>query len=295
MHTIQIEHRSFEIPSQWSEVTPKHAKDIAVCLLASLSITDFKSSLMLRWLNLHDKLFTFEGRLYIQFESKRKLLLYAPRMQYPYLNPGDWSILCQTIDWLFVDDKDSENPRFRSQLINNPLPQIKSRLSSFIGPDHFLADCSAIEFAKADTRCMNFRSTNDPKYLDEMIAILYRPRKNFIKLKSYFSGELETDDRIPYSDACISNAKHFSKIDFVYKFLILLFFEGCSHVMANKYRNVFSGSSNSESSGWASVFQMIAPDVTKIEKVMHINIHTLLFDFDEKIKQSIQDRKKYKL
>lgn len=285
MNVLQIGNNTFETPANWDEVTGFHALDIASALISSSTIQEFKTRLMLRWLKLEGKIYSFGDRIYTSQGSKRKTLKLHSKGKALFICPEDWYMLCETLDWMFITAPDGKTKLFHSRLTRNPIPVIKCKRLVLHGPDDMLSNCSSIEFAKADTRLQSYRNTGAEKYLDELIAVLYRPRGYFRVLKKYATGYYNTDVRLPYSDAHLANAARISKLPADQRQAILMWFEGCSHTMADKYDAVFSGGPSGEDNlGWAGVFQRIADKATEIEKVMAVNIHTLLFDLDQRIR-----------
>ena len=287
MNVLEIGKNTFETPGNWEEVTPLQATDIASALLSSSTIQDFKSRLMLRWLKLEGKIYSHNDRIYTNQGSKRKTLKLHSKGKAMYISPEDWYMLCETLDWLFIDSQNGKARHFHSGLTRNLFPVIKAGSVKLYGPDNGLANCSAIEFAKADTRLMSYRNTGEGKYLDELIAVLYRPRRKFRYFSRIFYSDFSTDLRVKYSDAHLINSSKISLLPAELRQVILMWFEGCSHAMADKYTAVFSGGdSSNDDSGWAGVFQRIADKATEIESVMEVNIHTLLFDLNERIKHA---------
>ena len=287
MNVLEIGKNTFETPENWDEVSPEQATDIASALLSSSTTQDFKTRLLLRWLKLEGKIYTQNDRIYTNQGSKRKTLKLHSKGKAMYISPEDWFRLCETLNFMFVDAPGGKTKAFQSRITVNPLPKIKTGSRKLIGPADLLENCSSIEFAKADTRCISFRNTNDEKYLNELIAVLYRPRRRFRRLTRFFSGIYNTDERVKYSDAHLENSRLIAKLPLEIRQAILLWFEGCCNVIASQYDAVFSGGEGSDDKkGWAGVFQRIADKATEIESVMEVNIHTLLFDLNERIKHA---------
>jgi hypothetical protein len=287
MNEIQIGKHIFETPESWEEVSKSQALDIAQALINSTTIEDFKSRLMLRWLKLEGNVYSLNNRTYVRKGSKSKTLRLHRQGKPMFISPEDWFMICETLNWMFIDAPDGKTKLFRSRITQNPVPVIKKGFTKYYGPDDLLSNCSAVEFAKADTRLISFRNTGEEHHLNEMIAVLYRPRRRFRRIARMITGNYNTDRRVKYSDAHLKNAGNIAKLPFETRYTILIWFEGCCTVMAEKYDQVFSGGASSDDSkGWAGVFQRIADKATEIESVMEVNIHTLLFDLNERIKQS---------
>jgi hypothetical protein len=287
MNEIQIGLNTYETPESWEDVSREQSIDIAWALINSSTIQDFKSRLMLRWLKMEAKIYTFKDRIYTNQGSKRKTPRLHRQGKAMFISPEDWFLICETLNWMFAVSPKNKNPFFQSRLTTNPVPVIKNGNSRLFGPENLLSDCSAIEFAKADTRRISFRNTTEEKYLNELIALLYRPRRRFRRIARLITGNYNTDPRVKYSDAYLKNADIIAKLPSEIRHAILIWFEGCCTVMAERYNAVFSGGeSTDDSTGWAGVFQRIADKATEINSVMELNIHTLLFDLNERIKQS---------
>lgn len=289
MNVIQIGEATSNTPESWEEVSKQQVHDIAWALLNSATIQDFKSRLMLRWLKLEGKIYSFNEKIYTNQGSKRKTLRLHRQGKAMFISFDDWYRVCETLDWMFVASSDGKKQYFRSSITENPVPviNIKKGRTRLFGPDDFLANCSAIEFAKADTRLISFRNTGKEQYLNELIAALYRPRRRFRNLSRMITGNYDNGFRVKYSDTHLANAGNIAKIQPEIRHAILIWFEGCCTAMAQKYDSVFSGGESADDGkGWAGVFQRIADKATEIESVMEVNIHTLLFDLNERIKHA---------
>jgi hypothetical protein len=78
--------------------------------------------------------------------------------------------------------------------IDNKIP----RFRGLTGPGDALQNCTFYEYKEAYAAWYQYQNTQDPAFLDEMIAILYRPAKPFLilqKRQKTYSG----DPRIPLS------------------------------------------------------------------------------------------------
>jgi hypothetical protein len=282
MNVLQIGESTHQTPEDWPEVTHSQALDIAEALTNSTTVQDFKSRLMLRWLNLEGNVYAINNRTYVRQGSKRKTLRLHRSGKAVYIADEDWALLCETLNWMF--ENRNKQPVFHSKLTLNPIPVIRLKGKTFYGPDSLLTNSSAVEYAKADTRRVSYAQTNDPQHLHEMMAALYRPPIRFRKIKSLFANKPFDDIRQPFADAHLKNADIMKHASPETKQAVLLFFDGCNNVFHDTYSALFSeGESGESGKGWAAVFQQIASHVTNIEQVMEVNIHTLLFDLNERI------------
>ncbi|MUP44906.1 hypothetical protein E0K83_03990 [Gramella sp. BOM4] len=99
--------------------------------------------------------------------------------------------------------------------VKNPLPSITIDKTDLLGPDTALGNCTYEEvFVHGQNAMIDFCNTNEEEYLDELVAILYRPAVKGKRPK--FSAE-----------ALEENIELVKKLDPEVKFGVFLFFSSC--------------------------------------------------------------------
>lgn len=67
-----------------------------------------------------------------------------------------------------------------------------------IGPDDALANCTFYEYKEAYAQWFQYQDTSDESYLDQLIALLYRPKRKYLRLKK-LRKNFNNDFREPYT------------------------------------------------------------------------------------------------
>jgi hypothetical protein len=65
--------------------------------------------------------------------------------------------------------------------------QMLPSIGKLVGPDDALTNCSIFEYKEAFTQFNEYRTSHEEETLDRMIAILYRPRKYFFRIRKRFA------------------------------------------------------------------------------------------------------------
>lgn len=183
-----------------------------------------------------------------------------------------------------------------NNLVRNLIPSIKIRLKKYYGPSDRFQNITLIEFAKAETRYKNYIETNNEKYLNELIAILYRPKKWFIpflKLINNYNG----DKRREYNDRYIKNMDRISNLPINLRLAILLYWEGCRLYIMNKYTHVFSRDQEEKKNdtGWAGLITDLAgTKFGDIDQTANTLLHTILIYLETAAIRAIEMEKDIK-
>ncbi|MBK6820251.1 MAG: hypothetical protein IPG85_11945 [Bacteroidetes bacterium] len=110
------------------------------------------------------------------------------------------------------------------QLTKNPMPVIKD----YFGPADNFDDITCGEFEDAEASFFSLKELKEEKYLNNIIAILWRKKVN--------------GKKIPHTDYDIKpHMPVFEKINFKNKIILFLWYIGCREYIAKIFPEVFAG------------------------------------------------------
>jgi hypothetical protein len=273
MNTVKIDNKTFVFPSTWNELDRDQLLRVATVFMMEIPDIEKKIRIIIHFLKLKGRIIS---------HNERNYLLFGKYKYFKWMIPGgirtgkvkqivdeDLFMICETLNFLF------EKNMLTIQLV----PVISKK---FYGPDSRLANVSFIEFAKADIRHRNYISSENEMYLDEMLAVLYRPAKKFISFRK-FLGLPIGDIRQKYSDDCIKNAKHFKNIPRRYKKALLLYWEGCYNFMIDTFPHVFTGNSDGSDDGFGfagMITELAGSKFGNTEQTAETNMLTILLHLE---------------
>jgi hypothetical protein len=302
MQVVEFEGKDITYPGSWDEMTLKYLKPLAQLLFMGLSPADFKIKLIFKWLNLDKRLFNYNDRTYFISGIYRLSPILAisgiKKNKVKFFDKSDAWLLAETLNFLLTAEEQPDGQkkyRRNIQLLKQLIPVITAGKERLYGPGDRMINITAGEFAKAETRYQSYLNTGDEKYLNELIAVLYRPNKRFINLRKFFQ-HWDGENRVDYHDFHLARAKAIGKIDHVTRLCILLHFEGCRNYAVNQNPEIFEPDGSDEpenNTGWAGIFQAISDKPTEIEQIARLNFWTLLFDLKQKAIQAKKLESKY--
>ncbi len=254
MNQVEIDGKTYSMPSTWNELTRKQILFVSRLFQGQLSMVDFKLRALFDFLSVKSKVI------------KR-------------IHPEDAYFLCESLDFLFKE----------VTLTKNLLPVIGTGWRKWVGPSDAMMNCTFGEFTMANSLLDAFYKTNEPKYLDEMVAVLYRPRKRFWFIRKGF-----TDNQNPRQRLAIrsleTRCKRMSAVDYSIKYSVFLFFSGVLNSLPVLYPYVYErkGDSGREDNGWASLIISLADGKTddkSLETVMNSNLYNVMIGLNKKAKE----------
>ena len=251
MNIVQIDSVSCNLPSTWNELTKKQLLYISKQFQKGISVVDFKVQALYELLTVKKKLFF-------------------------RIHPEDAHFLCQTLDFLLKD----------VTLTRNVIPVIWHRFHKYYGPSDTMLQCTFGEFTRAHSRLDLYFETKNEKFLDEIVAILYRPKKSAWCIRKYFSNS--RDPRRKLHDLSLrKRTAAFQSLDPVLKYGVLLFFTGVLNSLPNQFPNVFRRREDSEESkhGWVPLVISLADGKTddeSLERVLNSNLYNVFFGLEQK-------------
>jgi hypothetical protein len=164
-----------------------------------------------------------------------------------------------------------------------PIEYFNNNLSKYFGPIDF-HKISAEEFSFSDMACTAFIKTTNPKYLDTLISILFRPKKHFWFIKSKLSDS-DGDIRQPFNKHLIDNRlKIVEKFNLSAKLAAFWWFHTQRCKLQEKYPHLFTNSNQTQAYnvGWLSVILSLSKAGTfgNYEKTCRTSMHLLLTDLN---------------
>lgn len=219
-------------PSSWNELTSEQLIDISDLFLQKKNEFQFRAESALRIIGVHSLL--YKRWVYLKYmiaahrKDKDKTRIEKLIDEQDGLNLSVYRI-SETIDFLFKENT----------LTKNLIPEFRN----MFGPSDLFGNVSLIEFSKADIRCKSYENTHEEKYLNELIAVLYRPAKYFWGIRKHFTND--DDSRQPYGDKYIKNESSIAKWPLTVRNAIYLWYKGCMGGLMERYPHVFKESDDS--------------------------------------------------
>lgn len=288
MQTIEFEGRDISYPGAWNEMSRKQLISVSGLLLQQLSPFDFKLRLILKWLKLENRIFQYDNASWYIYGIYRINALFAlwgiKTGKVRSFDYSDIYLLSETMNFLLREDQLAGDPSpvtRNNQLTRQLIPSIRAGKTRLYGPLDKMKNITSGEYAKAEHRYLAFIQSGDEKYLNEMIAVLYRPRRRFAWLLRFFQL-WDGEKRVPFHDYHLARANDIAQVELNIRFAVFLFFEGCRNHAVENHPNVFSEGTNEENGGWAGIFQAISEKPTDIEELTRLNFWTLLFFLEQK-------------
>ena len=254
MNQVEIDGKTYFMPSDWNELTRKQVLFISRLFQGQLTIIDFKIKALIKFLTLKPKVL------------KR-------------IHHDDAYFLCESLDFLFKE----------VSLTKNLLPVLRTGRRKYLGPADGMMNCTFGEFTMANSLLDSFSKTKEQKYLDEMVAVFYRPRKRFWFIRKAYSDN--QDPRKKFVNRSLKRrCQRIATLDYEVKYSIFLFFSGVLNSLPLLYPYVYEqqGGTGSEDNGWASLIISLADGKTddkSLETVMNSNLYNVFIGLNKKAKE----------
>lgn len=205
-------------------------------------------------------------------ELKGRMLLFRILCKMPW-----WKfLLIRSANLLPAVMEATEFLMTRNSLTKNLIPTYKG----FAGPGDKM-NIRMIEFCYSEGLFMAYKNQKDDKYLDQLIAILYRPIRKRYNHKLNPDG----DHRMAFNPNLLDyNTMFIEDWPLPVKQSILMFYEGCRNEKIASNPKVFEGGSGDESLyGMWSVMRNVAKSghLGDFEKVGEQYIDTILMELNE--------------
>ena len=254
MNQVEIDGRTYFMPSDWNELTRKQVLFISRLFQEQLAMMDFKLRVLLKFLSLKQKVI------------KR-------------IHHDDAYFLCESFDFLFKE----------VSLTKNLLPVLRTGRRKYFGPEDAMMNCTFGEFTMANSLLDSFSKTKEQNYLDEMVAVFYRPRKWFWFIRKSFTDN--QDPRKKFVNRSLKKrCQKIFRLDYEIKYSVFLFFSGVLNSLPVLYPYVYQQNEDAGSAdnGWASLIISLADGKTddkSLETVMNSNLYNVLIGLNKKSKE----------
>jgi hypothetical protein len=200
-------------------------------------------------------------------------------MVFKRIDPEDAHFLCETLDFLTKE----------VTLTRNVIPVIRTDLRKNYGPADAMTNCTFGEFTLASSVLEEYQKSGDEDQLDQLVAILYRPKKIFWFIQRHFTDH--QDPRVRFMNRSLKNrASRMAKVDHCIKHSVLLFFSGVLNSLTGLYPYVYRQKDDFDSrdNGWASLIISLADGKTddkSLETVMNSNLYNVFIGLNKKAKE----------
>jgi len=254
MNLVEIDHIRRSLPSQWNELSRKQLLYVSKLFSAKLTLMEFRVK-----------------ALFVFLSIKRKTL--------QRVAPEDAFTLCESLEFLNKE----------VNLTRDLIPVIKAGMRKFYGPADAMVYCTFGEFTLACSALDEFQKTGEDKYLDELVAILYRPKKVFWSIRKYFTDN--QDSRSKFRNRALKKrARKIARVDHCVKYSIYLFFNGVLNSLPGLYPYVYQqkGETDDQDNGWSSLIISLADGKTddkSLETVMNSNLYNVFIGLNKKARE----------
>jgi hypothetical protein len=231
---------------------------------------------------------TQEQLLYVSglFVTKLPLIEFRVKAIFEFLSvkrktlrriaPEDAYTLCESLDFLNKE----------VSLTRNLIPVIKTGFKKHYGPADAMVSCTFGEFTLACSALEEFQKSGSEVHLDQLVAILYRPKKTFWFIRKHFTDN--QDPRSKFMNRTMKKrAGKLGRVDHCVKYSVYLFFNGVLNSLPALYPYVYGqkDESDSQDKGWASLIISLADGKTddkSLETVMNSNLYNVFIGLNKK-------------
>jgi len=255
MHHVQIGKHSVQIPSSWNELSKDEF--IYACRMFSSQTTllEFRVAMLHKFLSINRRLWHF-------------------------LAASDVYNLSQAADFLLDE----------VTLTRSLIKTIRLRKFPFTrlhGPSDSLSYCTFGEFTKAQVRYEKYSETKNESALNELVAILYRPKKPFWFIRRHFCEN--EDCRVKYWDRTLhGRSKGIALLPLELKYGVFLFFSGVMASLPARFPNLYRPK-DSESShtdkNWSTLIISLSEgktDDASLDRILNSNLYNVMLGLEQK-------------
>lgn len=247
MIKVEIDDKAIDWPSSWNELTREQLLCIADLFAAKMPVADFRAAVV------------------------RKLLDGIKKKTLRQISGDDLYGLGTSLNFLL------ENV----ELTKNPIP----RIGRYFGPADNLKDITFDEFVKLGVLVANYRRSSEIEWIDEICAVLYRPRRMFWKLRKRWMDT--TDCRVRLRDKDISARKRrIARASSGERFAVYLLVTGVMTDLVGMFPHIFTERKNNRpGSGWPGLIISLADgrtDNDSLDRVMKSNMYNVLMGLEQR-------------
>jgi len=280
MQQLTINTDVFHLPSAWNELSAKQLLKITEFAGEEVPLYQFFIKIILVITGLVPlKVPEVEGTGTQCFWFKRGDNVYL-------ISSDDIAFICSRMKFFFSVKQENGRDIYyiESSLTKNLIPIVQVNGKTFYGPADALTNITFEEYIHAETNLDHFRQTHSTKYINRLIATLYRPSNGIDKSSFEYKG----DPREPFNDFLIdTRAQVIKDLPDAEKEAIMLFYNGCRKFIAGKFPNVFSGSGKSAEDVFMEYMKLVNSladsDITKKEQIRKAYLYDVFITLEDLI------------
>lgn len=144
------------------------------------------------------------------------------------------------------------------------------------GPSASFQNLTFLEFIFADTYFLRYLQTNEEVWLEQLVAVLYRPQRPDYRPRAASYGGDRREDFNEHLVAARTRAM--AHVPHYLKLAVLLYYCGCRRELERRYPRVFEGDTKQKAatSGWQAVLLNLADGVHRIDATAGQRLHNVL-------------------
>jgi hypothetical protein len=255
MKTIHIK----KLPSAWHELTLQQIYAVSKLFILNNGATDFVVRFFMAitgWKLLHKKEVSENEKTWYWFNAKEKG---------KFLVDGDvYASLIKNLEWITSEIK---------------LISVLPEFGPFKPVDVRLYEVSLDEYLFLDSAFSAFVKTKQKKYLNRMLSIVYRTKK-----ETWNNNILD------------KKARWFWLVPFYKKYVIFLWYVGLKDFLKCEYPFVWQSSGSGEISHAQAILNLLSSlnngDVTKNKELLKTHVHEAFYELNLKAEQAIKLKSK---
>jgi len=266
------------IPTSWNALTKKQLLYISRLYLLKLTQNTFRSRAFCYLTGIKPK---GEQKIgtdwYYIFKRKRK---------YFKIHEQEYIYFLKSADYLIQE----------SHLTKNHFPAIRIFFKWYYGPSNSGYNITWLEFINAEGCFYGLSKTSDPKYLDQLCAVLYRPQKKHYNPRA---EDYTGDRRQRFNDFTYQRrAKYFRFVSPVVKNCIFMFYIGFRNKLVEKNPYCFASATvssdvtNPVEGLMATMRTLNMDDITRNEQIQHSLVWEAFAQLNDMIKNVKEQNKK---
>jgi len=277
MHQVHLPHKSYQLPSRWNELNSDQVIKAA-----------YLSSQNLDPIQLAKLLFLVITRSLPWWQRYR--------LQFFYLFQANTS---ERGDLIFLTRSFSEFTDFTAQKLKKIRGKYVPNITWY-GPNSSLANCTLWEYIKSEQYFMKYIQTKDEKWLNLLIAVIYRPSR------PDYDAEMHEDIRVPLLDSTVqARAVLVAKLPLPQRIAILMWFDGCRSFIIKSFPPIFKKEESSSkqdqrnggkhtSGSWLDMITSLAANMSQFTEIANTNLTIALTDISFRIRQQAKSATKNK-
>jgi hypothetical protein len=254
MNSVEIDGKKYFLPSNWDELTADQLHMVSCLFCSGLSSIEFKLKALF-------------GFLPVSCSLRNRI------------DPEDSYYLMECLSFLLKE----------VTLTKNLQPILKTGGRWYYGPSDGLTNCTFGEFTRVSSLLDSFSQTKDQKYLDEMVSVLYRPKRCFWFIRKSFTDNQDPRRRLA-TRTLAKRSRKVKKLGYAQKYSVFLFLSGVLNSLPGMFPYVYKydGEAPNEDRGWATLIISLADGRTddgSLETVMNSNLYNVLIGLNKKAKE----------